>query len=84
MLTDIAPSQSSQYAMFDPKDRPRLAKLTETVDKINAKMGSGTLIYASSGVKKEWKMKREKKSPNYTTNWKEIPIVKADGQSNQP
>ena len=40
-------------------------------------MGSGTVVYAATGIKRDWKMKREIKSPNYTTNWKAIPIVKA-------
>lgn len=75
MLTNIVASKSSQYALFDAKDRMKLAKLTETVDKINAKMGGGTLYYAVQGANKQWRMKREMKSPNYTTRWNEIPKV---------
>mgnify|MGYP000529364132 CR=1 FL=1 len=37
--------------------------------------GKGTLHLASEGLNKEWKMKREKKSPAYTTRWTELPVA---------
>jgi DNA polymerase V len=30
----------------------------------------------AEGITKSWGMKREHLSPAYTTNWKELPIVK--------
>ena len=47
------------------------------IDELNHKMGRGTLIYASEGIKKNWVSKSFKKSNAYTTQWDQIPIVKA-------
>ncbi len=52
-------------------------KLMNTVDCINKKWGGNTIQCAASGVEKGWKMRQRVKSPNYTTRWKELPVVKA-------
>ncbi|NNM69469.1 MAG: DUF4113 domain-containing protein [Gallionella sp.] len=36
-------------------------------------MGQGTLTIAASGIEKRWAMRRENKSPSYTTEWGELP-----------
>lgn len=77
MLTGIIPKTIEQTSLFDTVDREKNKRITAAMDKINLDMGSGTIIFAASGVKREWKMKREQKSPQYTTKWKEIPNVKA-------
>ncbi|WP_093317861.1 DUF4113 domain-containing protein [Thorsellia anophelis] len=33
-------------------------------------------FFASQGINPHWAMKRQFLSPAYTTNWKELPIVK--------
>jgi len=50
--------------------------LMDTVDKINRRNGRDTVFYASSGVKKEWQMKRARLSPAYTTRWTDLPRAK--------
>jgi DNA polymerase V len=77
MLTGIVPKNKSQLSLFDEEDRMKLDDLTATVDEINLKYGRGTLFYASSGIKRSWKTKAELKSPRFTTNWEELPLVKA-------
>lgn len=47
--------------------------LMQIMDQINQKMGKGTLTIAASGTNKRWAMRRENKSPNYTTEWSELP-----------
>ena len=46
------------------------------LDKINAMYGRGTIFHLSEGIKKLWQMKREMLTPNYTTSWSQIPVVK--------
>lgn len=77
MLTNIVYSDSTQYAMFDSEDRMRKSILTETIDRVNMLMGKDTIRYAALGIKQNWQMKREMKSPSYTTHWDELPVVKA-------
>ncbi|MEI7613651.1 MAG: Y-family DNA polymerase [Betaproteobacteria bacterium] len=48
-------------------------RLMQVMDHINATWGRGTLHSAAEGVHKAWKMKRESKSPGYTTRWDQLP-----------
>ena len=50
--------------------------LMQVMDRINEEWGRGTLHSAAEGVKKEWTMKRELKSPGYTTRWDQLPVVR--------
>lgn len=50
--------------------------LMDTVDRVNRKSGRDTLFMASSGVQKEWQMKRARLSPAYTTRWSDLPRAK--------
>lgn len=50
--------------------------LIDAIDRINSRCGRDTVFYASSGIKKEWEMKRAKLSPSYTTRWSDLPRVK--------
>ncbi|HPM05270.1 MAG TPA: DUF4113 domain-containing protein, partial [Candidatus Cloacimonas sp.] len=51
-------------------------QLMDTIDKLNRKFGQDTLFYASSGLQKDWQMRRAKLSPAYTTRWPDLPKVK--------
>jgi len=77
MLADIisekdVPLSFMEINYLDDKRK----KLMDTIDKLNKTFGQDTLFYASSGINKDWKMKRAKLSPHYTTHWKDIPRVK--------
>jgi DNA polymerase V len=78
MLTGIVPKSSLQISLFDNVNREKNQKLSDVMDKLNLEYGTGTIFYASSGTKKNWSMKRELKSPQYTTRWDEIPNVKTN------
>ena len=56
----------------DEKDE----RLSKALDAINTKYGCGTIFHLSEGIKKPWQMKREMLTPNYTTSWSQIPVVK--------
>ena len=51
-------------------------RLSKALDKTNAKYGRGTIFHLSEGISKPWQMKREMPTPNYTTCWSQIPVVK--------
>jgi DNA polymerase V len=46
------------------------------LDSVNERFGSGTLHYASSGIERTWKTQFHKRSPAYTTDWNQLPLVK--------
>ncbi len=56
------------------------SKLMAAVDSVNRRYGRGSLILASAGLEgaqRPWSMKQERRTPNYTTVWSEMPIVRA-------
>ena len=65
-----------QATLFD--DAARQAKsdsIMHTMDAINRRMGQGCVTIAASGIKHRWAMRRDRKSPNYTTDWNELPVA---------
>jgi len=54
----------------------RSAKLMQTMDGINQKMGKNTVHFAACGTQPNWKLKAEWKSPHYTTRWDELLTIK--------
>ena len=73
MLTDIRSVSSQQTDLFTSNSP---SKLMTVMDAVNAKMGKSMLRIASQGFDAPWKMKQGNKSPNYTTNWKDLVQVK--------
>jgi DNA polymerase V len=64
-----------QPDIFNQAESSRRDKLYETVDKINKQFGKKTVFHLAEGIKRPWTMKRDHLSPNYTTDWKQIPVV---------
>lgn len=76
MLMGLQPKGSVQPTLFDDTDKQAKSDgLMHVMDKINRKMGKGSLTVAASGLGHGWAMRREKMSPNYTTDWNELPVA---------
>lgn len=74
LLMGLQPTGSVQATLFDePEMQIRSDNRMRVMDAINRKMGQGSLTLAASGIRQRWAMRRERKSPNYTTDWNEIP-----------
>ncbi|QCU90861.1 Y-family DNA polymerase [Thiomicrorhabdus sediminis] len=85
MLSGLLPDSGIQADLFgepvmtSQTQAETSAKLMQTIDQINRKMGKKTLQLASCGQgKTAWQMKRNLISPRYTTRWPEIPVAKAN------
>jgi len=65
-----------QQDIFSYAEASRRDKLYEAVDKINKQFGRKALFQLAEGVLRPWAMKRDHLSPNYTTDWTQIPEVK--------
>ena len=77
MLMGLQPKVSVQPTLFDDTAKQTKSdNLMQVMDAINLKMGSGSLTVASSGLGHGWAMRRDMKSPNYTTDWNELPEVR--------
>jgi DNA polymerase V len=77
MMIKLVSDDERQMNLFDTCDRERAAHLLQGMDEINEQMERGTLRYAAEGLKQGWQTRAEKRSPRWTTQWSELPIVKA-------
>lgn len=77
ILLDCKDATHQQESFFDSDKKQEQDNIMQIVDLINIKLGKGTIFFASQGTKREWAMKREQKSPSYTTKWEEILVVAA-------
>lgn len=65
-----------QGHLFDEVNREKQAALAKAVDEINRKNGHNTIRIAVQGYSKNWHLKNEYISKQYTTNLNDIIIVK--------
>ena len=79
LITGIVKHGFKQQNLFAPviperEDKPLMAAL----DKINEKWGRNAIQYgiAATVTERPWSMQQSQKSPAYTTNWHELPVVK--------
>ncbi len=73
VLSEIA-FGAAQGGLFDPRDRDRDQRLMEVMDRVNARMGSGTVRPAVGATRRRgWMMAQRCRSPRYTTRWDELP-----------
>ena len=75
---DLVPSEQIQISLFDQGTSDKTSRLMETLDKLNDRLGSGSLRYATQGTIHPWKAKSEMVSPRYTTCWDELAEVLAN------
>lgn len=65
-----------QGNLFDNVDREKQAALAKAIDEINRKNGHNTIRMAVQGYSKNWHLKNEYLSKQYTTNLKDIIVTK--------
>lgn len=75
---DQLPSQTNLFSAarsktIDPITAARQETLMKVMDGLNEKMGRGTVLLAAQGIEQEWSIRSGFRSPNYTTNWDDLP-----------
>ncbi len=76
IVTGLFPQNEIQGNLFDTESRAKSNIASSVMDKLNKKYGKDTIIVGSMGFEKMWKLRQEKLSPCYTTNWNDIINVK--------
>lgn len=77
ILSNIIKSNNIQYNLFaDSEFINKKEQLSKTIDTLNYCNGLDSLHIATFNRHSHWRMKRSFKSPNYTTSWQELPMVK--------
>ena len=72
MLGGLVPDNSIQGDLFKSQTENHQRLLMETMDNINFSMRDDAVKYVTSGLKRNWKMRQELRSPRYTTRWSEL------------
>ena len=76
ILNLLADKPTMQQSLFDDMEvKGKSAGLMKAMDSINSRFGNAAIKTAASGTKQDWKMRSGNKSPNYTTQWDELPVV---------
>lgn len=74
-------SNTIHQGTLDLGDRPvQRAGLMSALDSLNDRYGRGSIGLASAGIQKQprnWVMKQERVTPQYTTKWEDMPVVRA-------
>ena len=78
MVQEIVPEGPYQANFFDDRDRGRRRRLMRTMDRLNARMGAGTVRHAVLGIDPEWRMRQAFLTPSYTTRWDHLPLAQAE------
>ena len=72
MLSGIVSDASIQSNLFQPPTENNKRFLMDTLDNINFSMRDDVVKFASSGLSRDWKMRKEFRSPRYTSRWNEL------------
>ena len=74
MLSEISPVTHRQGDLLEPETTSN-SRLMLALDSLNQRYGRGTVKVSTQGAFKDWQMRQERRSPNYTTDWDEVPVV---------
>lgn len=70
-------TRRQESLLIDKVKEGRAAALMQTMDRINERWGRGSLRPLATGFGGDWRMRREKLSPAWTTQWEGVPPVQA-------
>lgn len=75
-LVEIIDRSITQFDLFSRGQSAESETLMRVIDSINKRYGRGSIFTAAEGVDRKWVMNQNFKSPSYTTNWNQLPVVK--------
>jgi len=67
----LTPDNQKQFTLFS-NENPKHHNITAVVDRLNRTYGNNKIKFAAQSLGRQWKMKQEKLSSRYTTNFKEV------------
>jgi DNA polymerase V len=77
VLGALEPADTPQSDFFDDGSGERSARLSRTVDRLNAALGAGALRYGGERSSTAWGSRCESQSPCWTTRWEDLKTVRA-------
>ena len=71
-LIDLCNEAHYQHDLFA---QPKSPALMNVLDALNNRYGTDALFVAGQGIAPKWRMRRDMLTPQYTTNWHDIPQI---------
>ncbi len=71
-ITPLHLVQTDLFGEVSLEEHYRQAKLMALMDALNRIFGRGTIVFAAQGLTHRWRMRRERLSQRFTTNWSEL------------
>lgn len=75
MFTELAPADQLTLRLFENDAWQRSREVSAAMDRINRKHGRETVRLGCVELRGRWSTKFERRSPRYTTQWSELPVV---------
>ncbi|GAC1593673.1 MAG: Y-family DNA polymerase [Ginsengibacter sp.] len=77
IVNNIVPANTIQGGLFDHADSIKSKALMETMDRINETIGKDIVRLSAQGYERKWKLKADLLSKHYTTDFNQLPELKA-------
>lgn len=78
VLMDLSLAGFRQHSLFDSgAGDARSPQVMAAMDAVNALYGRDTLHLGSAGTQSRWRTRADNRTPRYTTDWNELPKVRA-------
>ncbi len=73
ILNELVPEGTGQGQLFQPAPSGQSSAMMQVMDQLNKRMGRGTVYQAVTGIKRDWSLRAEYRSPHYTNRWTDLP-----------
>lgn len=75
LLDDLLRFEDRPLTLFDAQN-PKSQALMTALDQVNQRFGKKTMVLASEGMNRPWKLRSDHRSPRYTTRLSDLPVVR--------
>jgi DNA polymerase V len=75
ILLDLVSSAARQGLLFEEHGSPRRKEFVNAVEEAASRYGGGGAFWGGQGIGKQWRMRREMRTPRYTTCWDDLLLV---------
>jgi DNA polymerase V len=76
ILLDLVSSSFRQGLLFEEHGSLHRSEFVDAVEEVASRYGAGGAFWGGQGIGKQWRMKREMRTPRYTTCWEDLPEIK--------
>ena len=76
LLIGLTPKGAQQGLLFQEHGSTHRSEFVDALEEVAARYGESSAFLAAQGMRRSWSMKRQSRTPRYTTCWEEIPVLK--------